>query len=169
MLFNAKSVFIVACLLSGGCTLPTVPVEVGTAEPIKVDVKMRVDLYQHKDPNEKIVPAEDPTLAGAQSRSWKRLGEILTLKNAQIIGENRVGLLDIRSRPDGYGKYPDQVVAEENSDRSIRMQAEAERRKVPIEQVQTETATQNYHNAFSREWVEVDTDKDGIFTWVQKP
>ncbi len=163
----------VGCAFLGACAVPTIPVEVGTAEPIKVEVEMRVDLYQHKDPNEKTAGSsgEEPALAAAKSRSRNRIGEIQILKNNQHIGENRRGFLSVLKQPTepNYASYVEKIVAQENADRAVRMQAEAAKRKMTIEQVQTESATLNYHNAFSGEWVEADTDKDGTFVWDRKP
>jgi uncharacterized protein YdbL (DUF1318 family) len=152
-----------------GCSMPTIPVQVDTPKPIEVQVKMRVDLYQHRDPAQNPQPGDDAALSAAQARSRRRLGEIQILKNNRIVGENHLAYLSIRKLPEGdYGAYVQKVGAEENADRAIRMQAEAEKRKLPLERIQEEAATQNYHNAFSQEWVEVKTPAGG-YEWQQKP
>ncbi len=156
-------------LVSGGCSMPTVPVQVGTPEPIDVEVRMRVDLYQHSDSAHKPPAQDDSALSAAQARCRRHLGEIQIRKNNRIVGENHLAYLSIRKLPEGnYGVYVQKLVAKENADRAIRLQAEAEKRKLPLKRIQEEAATQNYHNAFSQEWVEVKTPEGG-YDWQQKP
>ncbi len=86
-----------AMLLLAGCS--SIPVNVGTTEPVKVDIAMKVDVYQHADPGaaKKVVVQPPPTDVAKARRS--RMAEIQLLKNSRIVGENHAGYLEVRTRP----------------------------------------------------------------------
>lgn len=144
-----------------GCS-PTV--RVATPEPLKVDVDMRVDIYQHAASD---APAEGPD-AEAQDRRRTRMAEIQNLKNARIVGENRHGLLSlIQDTPGEYGDYVRRTIEAENADRLTLMKQLAAERRVPLAQIEAEQATLWRERAFPGEWVEVET-PDGTWQWQQK-
>jgi uncharacterized protein YdbL (DUF1318 family) len=149
-------------LLLAACN-PTV--QVATPEPLKVDVSMRVDIYQHATGD---APPEGPE-AEAQTRRRARMAEIQNLKNARTVGEDRHGLLAIVQAPPGeYGDYVRRTVEAENADRLALMKQLAAERRVPLSQIETEQATLWRERTFAGEWIE-EQEPDGTWRWVQKP
>ena len=139
-------------------------VHVATSEPLKVDVSMRVDIYQHATSD---APGEGPE-GEAQTRRRTRMAEVQTLKNGRIVGEDRHGLLAIVQAPPGeYGDYVRRTVEAENADRLALMKQLATERRVPLPQIEAEQATLWRERAFPGEWVE-GQDPDGTWRWVQK-
>ena len=148
-------------LLLPACN-PTV--HVATSEPLKVDVNMRVDIYQHSTGD---APAEGPE-GEAQTRRRTRMAEIQNVKNTRIVGEDRHGLLAIMQAPPGeYGDYVRRTVEAENADRLALMKQLAAERRVPLAQIETEQATLWQERAFPGEWIEVQA-PDGVWRWTQK-
>jgi uncharacterized protein YdbL (DUF1318 family) len=147
--------------LAAACS-PTV--HVATPEPLKVDVDMRVDIYQHATSD--VLP-QGPD-AEAQERRRARMAEIQNLKNARIVGENHHGLLSILQPPPGeYGDYVRRTVEAENADRLALMKQLAAERRVPLDQIEAEQATLWRERAFPGERVEVQV-PDGTWSWQQK-
>ena len=139
-------------------------VHVATSEPLKVDVNMRVDIYQHTTGD---APAEGPE-GEAQTRRRARMAEIQNLKNARIVGEDRHGLLAIVQAPPGeYGDYVRRTVEAENADRLALMKQLAAERRVPLAQIEAEQATLWRERAFPGESVETQ-EPDGAWRWTQK-
>ena len=139
-------------------------VRVATPEPLKVDVSMRVDIYQHATSD---APAEGPE-GEAQTRRRTRMAEVQTLKNGRIVGEDRHGLLAVVQAPPGeYGDYVRRTVEAENADRLALMKQLAAERRLPLPQVEAEQATLWRERAFPGEWVETQ-EADGTWRWVQK-
>ena len=139
-------------------------VRVATPEPLKVDVDMRIDIYQHATGD---VPAAGPD-AEAQDRRRTRMAEIQNLKNARVVGENRHGLLSLVQPPPGeYGDYVRRTLEAENGDRLALMKQLAAERRVPLADVETEQATLWRERAFTGEWIEVEG-PDRTWQWQQK-
>ena len=145
----------------------SIPIDVGTKEPVKVDIAMKVDVYQHSDPQgpKKATP---PPQADIGSSRRMRMGEIQILKNSRVIGENHAGYLEVRTVPPGeYGDYVRATVDAENSDRGRLIEKLAKDRNVPVSQAERQQADLFQKGAFSGEWIEV-PDADGKFAWKQK-
>lgn len=145
----------------------SIPIDVGTKEPVKVDIAMKVDVYQHSDPQgpRKATP---PPQADIGSSRRMRMGEIQILKNSRVIGENHAGYLEVRTVPPGeYGDYVRATVDAENSDRGRLIEKLAKDRNVPVSQAERQQADLFQKGAFSGEWIEV-PDADGKFAWKQK-
>ena len=139
-------------------------VRVATPEPLKVDVDMRIDIYQHATSD---APAAGPE-AEAQDRRRARMAEIQTLKNARIVGENRHGLLSLIQAPPGeYGDYARRTLEAENADRLALMKQLAAERRVPMAQIEAEQATLWRERAFPGEWTEVEG-PDRACHWERK-
>ena len=153
---------VLGLLLPLAACSPTV--HVATPEPLKVDVSMRVDIYQHATSD---APGEGPE-AEAQTRRRTRMAEVQTLKNARIVGEDRHGLLAVVQAPPGdYGDYVRRTIEAENADRLALMKQLAAERRVPLAQIEAEQSTLWRERAFPGEWVEAQ-DPDGTWRWVQK-
>lgn len=166
---SARAIFVGLVLAVGaGCSLP--PVSLTTPQPINVNIAMKLDVYQHNPPSaEKKSGATVPvTSAAIQERRRARLGEIQPLKNSRLIGENHLGLLEVRNpAPGEYGDYVRKTVAAENSDRLALIDQLASEQKISREEVQKQLAENSAHSAFNGEWIEV-AKPDGSYVWTQK-
>jgi len=143
----------------GGCA-PTV--NLATPEPIKVDVGVKLDVYQKTAPTK--AKEEQSSLEIAAARRL-RSGEIQQLKSAHIIGEDRDGYLAMRNPPTDpkYLAYAEGVVKAENTDRAYLYLANAQTKNEPMELVGSDYAKLWRDRAFPGEWVQKE---DG--TWIQK-
>ena len=142
-----------------GCA-PTV--NLATPDPIKVDVNVRLDVYQKSAP--KKAKDEQSSLQIAAERRL-RSGEIQQLKNDRVIGEDRDGYLKVLKEPTDptYRAYADNVVNMENADRAYLYSANAQTQNKPEELVERDYAQLWRERAFPGEWVQKE---DG--TWNQK-
>ena len=155
-----------AALALAGCT--SIPIDVGTKEPVKVDITMKVDVYQHADPNgsKKTAPQPAPTDVAKSRRN--RMGEIQVLKNSRLVGESHAGALEIRTLPPGeYGDYVKTTVDAENSDRARLIEKLAKEKNIPVSVAERQQAELFQKDAFAGEWTEV-ADGTGKFAWKQK-
>ena len=148
---------VVGCL--GGCS-PTI--NLATPDPVKVDVGVRLDVYQKTPPTK--AKEEQSSLEIAANRRL-RSGEIQQLKNDRIVGEDRDGYLDLKNPPADatYLAYAKGVVASENADRAYLYLANAQTQSKPLELVESDYAQLWRDRAFPGEWVQKE---DG--TWTQK-
>jgi uncharacterized protein YdbL (DUF1318 family) len=164
-----------ACLAAawcGGCKqLPDIPIT--TPEPLQMDIRVRLDVYQHGvveeagDDVEMRVAGEE-AYEGAALRVRERMEEIQTLKNNRLVGENHNGLLSLRERPGGeWGDYVQKTVEAENADRRLLMRQEAARRDVPMHEVGKEQWQSRIASAFDGEWIEVAGEEEGTFRWAR--
>jgi hypothetical protein len=169
MIRSAGAIFVcIVCGASAGCALP--PISLSTPQPINVNIAMKLDVYQHNPPSaEKKTAASAPDTAEAlQERRRRRLGELQPLKNSRLIGENHLGLLEVRTATPGeYGDYVRQTVAAENNDRLALMDLLAKTQKVSLSEMQKQMAENAGHSAFSGEWIETQK-PDGSYVWTQK-
>ena len=149
-----------------GCS--SIPIDVGTTEPVKVDIAMKVDVYQHSDPGaaKKVVVQAPPTDVAKSRRN--RMAEIQILKNSRIVGENHAGYLEVRNSPPGeYGDYVRSTVDAENADRARLIEKLAKEKGLTVAEVERQQAELFRKDAFAGEWIEV-PDVEGKFAWKQK-
>lgn len=163
-----------ALIALAGCTNgPTI--NIGTkqplkVDPLKVDLNMRVDVYQHADATvQKRAAATQPAgVEDVQTRLRNRMGEVQVLKNNRLVGESHNGLLEIRNQPPGeFGEYVQRIVDAENKDRVAMMQDIAQKKNLTVEVVEGQQAELARNKSFSGEWIEV-PQSDGTFVWKQK-
>ena len=153
-------------LLLASCAAPTV--NLATPQPIKVDIAVRLDVYQHakeaaKKSTSSVATGTDP----AEARR-NRMADIQTFKNSRLVGEGRDALLAIRvEMPGDYGDFIRKTVDAENADRMALMKSDAEKQKTSLPQIQTKQASLAAKLAFKGEWIEVVKD-DGSTEWIQK-
>lgn len=156
-----------------GCSAPSV--NLATPEPIKVDINVRLDVYQH-DAEDTAAAEEtaatptpsDPVASTPESRRRNRMADIQNFKNSRLIGEDRHGLLAVLDEPPGdYGEYVRRIVAEENEDRMGLMQEMAETQRRPLPEIQEEQAAIWRTRSFKNEWIEV-PGEDGAYRWEPK-
>ena len=160
-----KSAALAASVLAlAACKTPTV--HLATPEPVKVDITMRLDVYQHGNETEKTdtsAKSKDPT-----KDRINRLADIQNFKNSRLVGENASALLSIRvDTPGDYGDYIRKSIEAENADRMALMKSQASREKVPLPRIQKAQADLAQKMAFKGEWIEVEK-KDGTLEWIQK-
>lgn len=157
--------FAVALTVSA-CKLPIV--NVATPDPIKVDVTMRLDVYQYRG-DESSKPGEaQVSYEEAVIRRRNRMAEVQTLKNNRLVGEDHRGQLNLREKPAGeWGRQVEEVVKKENEDRTIILRHEAKESNRQVHEVEAAHWKTNLEKAFKGEWVEVPGDKPDTFKWIQ--
>ena len=160
-----RALFLSAALALAACN--SIPIDVGTKEPVKVDIAMKVDVYQHSDPSGPKKAPPVPVADIAKSRRT-RMGEVQILKNSRLVGENHAGYLELRTVPPGeYGDYVKTTVEAENSDRARLIEKLAKEKNSPVSQSERQQADLFQKSAFPGEWIEV-PDAEGKFAWKQK-
>lgn len=155
-------------LALAGCKGPTV--NLSTNDPIKVDINMRLDVYQYASGAKASASPSPAPGAGAESRRRNRMADIQKFKNERLIGEGRSGLVVIMkdSLPEGeYGDYVRKSVEEENQDRSELMKANADTQKTSIVEIQKQQAELWRNRSFKGEWIEIEAEPDN-WQWKQK-
>jgi len=157
---------VTALSLAGGCSAPTV--NLSTAEPIKVDIAMRLDVYQHNREAASRKSAGPDATADPEARRRNRMADIQNFKNSRLVGEGRDGLLSIRVDTAGdAGDYVRKTVAAENEDRMSLMKALSEKEKRSLPDIQADQAALWQKRSFEGELIEVAT-PDGTFEWIAK-
>lgn len=142
------------CVLSA-CKLPEV--NLATSEPLQVDIKVDLNVYQHSTP-EAAAAADQAAEAIelVQKRKYNRASQIQELKNQRFVAETHRGLLLLRNPPAGtYGEYVKKLTEEENTDRLKLMTYEAAKAKRELNEVAKERYHANVKSAFAGEWIEV--------------
>jgi uncharacterized protein YdbL (DUF1318 family) len=155
-------ILLLAISFSLGCARMQVG---GTKEPIKVDISMRLDVYQHvqkdidaiesivsgSEENKKAVEKQSllwifvreayaqealsPEVEQAALRRKDRLEDLSSWEAKGVIGENKNGLVEIRNSQ-GADSAAGQIVAGENADRMIIYQSVANKNGTSVEEVQ---------------------------------
>lgn len=157
-----------AMVLLGSASCNSFKVDLQSPEPIKVDVNMRLDVYQYKGdepdkPNEEQVRFDE-----AQTRIRNRYAEIQTLKNNAFVGEDHRGLLHLREKPAGeWGDIVEKQVNSENEDRTLVIRHRAKETNRAMHEVQEENWKERTSKAYHGEWIEVVGDKPGTYKWTQ--
>lgn len=161
------------CVVAGAVGCKAFDINVGTKEPIKldpikVDLSMRVDVYQYDKKSDE----EKQTVANrndAAKRVRDRGAEIQELKNNRLVGENHQGLLGIRNLPAGdYGDYVKKTVDAENTDRVYLMTDIANESGKSLAEVQRDQWEKRVSLSFNGEWVETEGDAPATYRWEAK-
>jgi len=155
------SIFIFAVLFGLGCAKMQVG---GTEKPIKLDISMRLDIYQHVEKDidaiENIVSgsgenkkadersflgffsscayAEDglsPQVEQAALRRRDRRSDLSSWEAKGVIGENSSGLVEIKNQQAADSSVSG-IVSAENSDRMLIYQSVAEKNGTSVAEVQ---------------------------------
>jgi tRNA(Glu) U13 pseudouridine synthase TruD len=137
------------------CKLPEV--NLATSEPLKVDIKVDLNVYQHSSPEEAAkADAADEEVEQIEKRKYNRTAEIQELKNQRYIAETHRGVLLLRQQPAGtYGEYVKKVVEDENTDRMKLMTAEAQKGRRELREIMQERYAATVQSAHAGEWIEV--------------
>ncbi len=167
-----KAFVLVAFLVVGlsGCSLPQI--DLGTSEPIKVDINMRLDVYQYDEGTKKPPTEATPTAAAASGDvaegTADRAADVQVFKNSRLVGEGADGLLAILAETTGEnGDFVRDTVRAENAARMRLMKGVAEKEKRPLPEVQGDYAELWRNRSFSGEWVQV-KGEGGELEWMQK-
>ena len=150
---------IVAAFFLTGCS-PTI--NLATPDPVKVDVAVRLDVYQKTAPTK--AKEEQSSLEIAANRRV-RSGEIQQLKNDRVVGEDRDGYLDLRKTPTDakYLEYAKGIIASENADRAFLYLSNAQAQNKPLEMIESDYAQLWRDRAFPGEWIQKENG-----SWIQK-
>lgn len=163
-------------------------------EPIKVDISMRLDIYQHIqkdiDAVENIVSgtkgksgskgngrmpyvflreayAEEglsPAIEAAALRRRDRHNELDAWERKGVIGENRLGFAEKR-KPDETSPFLNELIAAENRDRMLIYEAIARKNGIAVEEVQALYAKRLQADASPGTPIEVLNEKTGSYEW----
>jgi len=185
---------ITAAVIILGCARVSVQ---APKEPIKVDISMRLDVYQHVakdiDAIENMVSGAKETekAGGGQSfrglfiatayaqeelspeveqaalRRKNRIGELYAFESKGIIGENRAGLLELRGSP-AESASARQLIEQENNDRMIIYRSVASKNKTSVEEVQKIYAKRLQSDAPSGTPIETRNEASGSYEWKTK-
>jgi hypothetical protein len=166
-------------LFAGGCDISkslenaAKNITLNTKDPLKVDMKVDINVYQHDAPGkeaEKNKESESNDPAELNRRKFNRQAEIQTLKNSRLVAETHRGLLFLREEPSGeQGGYVRYTVENENSDRRALMLEEARKRHQELHEIEKEHYEANVRNAHPGEWIEVpDPTRPDAYIFEQK-
>lgn len=178
---------LLAVFLGMGCASVQVK---APKEPIKVDVTMRLDVYQHVvkdiDNIESIVSGKteakpkggmklnflianayaeeglSPDVEKAALRRKDRFAELNVLEGKGAIGENRLGMVETK----GAGA-PADLISAENADRMIIYKSLAKKNNVTVESIQIIYAGRLQDSAPSGTPIEV-MGASGSYKWITK-
>lgn len=184
-----------AAIFAVGCARLSVQ---GSKEPIKVDISMRLDVYQHvakdidviedivsggkdkkKDPDDNqgflglffasayAQEGLSPEVEQAALRRKARLEELYVLEGKGVVGENKIGLVEIRDFAQASGS-DSQLIQAENSDRMVIYKAVAAKNNTSVEEVQELYAKRLRSDAPSGTPVEVFNENSGAYEWITK-
>lgn len=182
-----KTVFLLTLIFGLGCA--HVQVE-APKDPIKVDISMRLDIYQHVEKDideiENIVSGSDdqgllnlfvteayaadglsPEIEQAALRRRDRRSELLSWQQKGVVGEDKSGLVTIRS-PQNADPSVEALVAAENSDRMIIYQGVAKKNGTSVSEVQKLYAKRLQADAPGGTPIEVLNEASGAFEWKGK-
>jgi hypothetical protein len=164
---QARPAVTVIALMACGCSLPDV--NLATREPLKVDINVRLDVYQYSKPQSPGTEATPKTVEGVTERRRNRMEQVQTLKNNRLVGENHRGLLTIRDLPAGKDEnWVRTTVEAENEDRNFLIVEQAKKENRPMHEIQEREWKLNVERAYAGEWIEVIGDRAGTYTWKQK-
>ncbi len=166
-------------------------------EPIKVDISMRLDIYQHiqKDidtienivsgSKEKTKSKDNQSLLNyfilsayaqeglsqeveqAALRRKERYSELISWQEKGIIGENKLGLLEIRNSRSTDTSL-EQLVKAENNDRMIIYNSLAKKNNTSVEEVQKLYANRLQKDTPLGTPIEVLNEATGVYEWKIK-
>jgi hypothetical protein len=146
-------------------------ITLNTKDPLKVEMKMDINVYQHDAPGkEKEVEKKNDDLAETSRRKYNRQAEIQTLKNSRLVAETHQGLLYLREQPAGeQGGYVKFTVEKENADRKALMIEDARKQNRELHEIEKERFETNIRNSHPGEWIEVpDAARPGGYKMEQK-
>ncbi len=135
-----------ACLLSAAGCAPQV--QLTTPEPIKVDITMKVEVYQKEgatSTERKLSETENEALRRRDMRS----GEVWAMKNDSVAVEGAHGYLEPHPKSGWDPAYIQRLVDEENKDRKNLYEAEATDTARPLAEIEAEAGKRFRQQSYS--------------------
>ncbi len=181
----------VTMILAVGCARLSVQ---GSKEPIKVDITMRLDVYQHV---EKDIDAIEGIVSGVKDKSKTgdklgflndiiavayaqeglspeveqaalrrkdRVNELYVLEGKSIVGENKLGLVEARDSSRVTDAVK-QLIDAENKDRLVIYKSVAVKNNTSVEDIQRLYAKRLQNNAPLGAPIEVLNENSGVYEW----
>jgi len=171
----------------------------GAKDPIKVDIAMRLDVYQHvekdidaienivsgpkneekESPRDKqsflgfgasIAYAEEelsPEAQQAALRRKARINEVYALERKSIIGESKIGLLELRDSSQGTASVK-QLIESENKDRILICEIVAAKNNITVDDLNKIYAKRLHNDAPIGTPLEVLNTATGVYEWKIK-
>ena len=152
-------------------------VDVGTAEPIKldpikfepIDIKMRVDVYQYTGESKEDKQAAKNVEQAVEAQR-NRMKEIQTLKNSRWVGENHLGMLSILHKPAGKdGAWVQNTVDAENADRLLLMTHKSNETGMSLAAIRRQQWQARTQSSFKGEMIQVAGEVRDTYRWEPKP
>ncbi|MBI3991272.1 MAG: DUF1318 domain-containing protein [Candidatus Omnitrophica bacterium] len=197
--WHLSAVMVLGIVVLGVACSPKIKhkVEIETTKPIVIDVKARIDIYQHAADIEDMVsgkkPISVPDKPGPKSKESSflfisaayaeeskdveaairsrrdRFEELKAYKSKGNAGEAHTGMVSIKDMPSGADeqKKLEKLIADENRDREIIYKDVAEKKGIPISEIRETFAKAQRDKAGAGEWIEVKDEKNG-WIWKQK-
>ena len=191
-----KRIFLVlvAMIFCLGCAKVSVQ---GSKEPIKVDISMRLDVYQHVQndinaiedivggaPQEKNMDdqqsllgifigyayaqeALSPEIQQAALRRKERIAQLYALEGQGVVGEDKSGLVQLKDSSQAGGPV-EAVIAAENIDRMIIYKGIAAKNNTSLEEIQKVYAQRLQADAPAGTPIEVLNPATGVYEWKSK-
>lgn len=125
-------------------------VRLNTPEPLKVDINMRVDVYQKETPAQTKAATTMEEEAKALRRRDDRAAEVWAMKNDGVVTEGASGYLAAHTLSGWDPTYVNRLVSEENRDRRLIYEREALQRSRPLASVETEAGLRLRQQAYGR-------------------
>lgn len=166
-------------------------VSVETKKPIKVDISMRIDVYQHvikdvesiegqifgnteKQMNflwgiKEVFAAEMPSeVKNAIERRKQRVADIEDYFTKGYVGLNKNAYVEIRSVSKSLESEVEAAISEENRDRKITYSYTAEKNGVELSQVEEVVFKDHFKRAPAGYWFQMYDEDRGEYIWKQK-
>jgi uncharacterized protein YdbL (DUF1318 family) len=184
-----RIVFVVGLLTIIACAR----VNVETAKPLKLDINMRLDVYQHvvKDINsiedqvygdqekkmnfliswdEAYAADYSESVQQAIQRRKNRVEMIDEYFQKGYVGENRNGELEVISSglPETLKAQVSEAIRKENEDRVIIYQATAQKNNVPLSDVRRIVLLDHFNRAPAGYSFEMYNEEKGVYQWIKK-
>ena len=184
-----KITALVAVLVALGCAR----VNLQTEKPLKVDINMRVDVYQHVV--KEAASIEDQVYGSSEKKlnlllrmdeayaqeSGSDLDNAIQLRRARAstiegyfdkgyVGENKDALLELKdqSLASDLSTAVQSMIAEENRDRDIIYKATAQKNSADLARTRQIFFDDHYKRASSGWWFQVHDSATGTYNWVRK-
>jgi len=175
---------VTALLVFFGCA----KLSVETVKPIRVDINMRIDVYQHAVQEAASIEDQIYGSANKQMNALFFMDQAYAADNSDPLGQAIAGRQARKDTIDSYFKQGwvgedknadlqiiaksmsadvEAAVRAENADRVVIYEATAEKNGVDISQMRKIFFDDHYKRASAGFWFEM-TDKDGKQGWVQK-
>lgn len=171
----------------------------GAKEPIKVDISMRLDVYQHVEKDidaiESMVSGEknrdkgkpegkqsllrilvnnayaqeglSPEVEQAALRRKNRIDELYAFEEKGIVGENKLGMVELRDSSQRSDSV-NQLINAENNDRMVIYKSVADKNNTSIEDVQKLYAKRLQNDTPAGTPIEVLNPSSGSYEWKIK-